>query len=642
MALISCAQNFEDVMLWRALKHVKHGFYIDVGANDPNQDSVTKAFYENGWRGINIEPVPEWFEKLENERPRDINLQLAAGNNSGELPLYNFPDTGLSTLSKKIAETYSSEQSYKMIIAKVPVRTLTEICERYHASPVHFLKIDVEGTEKQVLEGMDFSKIRPWIVLAESTMPSTQIEDYQSWEPILLAADYRFVYFDGLNRFYVAKEHDEIADSFKAPPNCFDDFLLGDIQIFGWHIAAQTRQLQGALSEQQTINRSLQAELDTAKAKLEEMAGQSAAFRLRAEHISAQIVEKTEALASIQTALNEQQSQVDVLRNELKTCSSRIAELCQINSRLKSQSNQRVGEVQALREQLIQFRTSNQQLESERNADRRKIDEFANSSHHWRTVADGLNNQIQGVLKSKSWRMTEPLRQLMLFLRKPSLCLNRMKLVLVGFARRPARLHRSAQPNDLIASEEVASLETAQKQLDSAKPSPEIAENRVASSCLDFPQLTPWASHIYRKLEVATMGGALPSRISLSAQDVRVCTEAGEKDSTMGIISTGKPGILMFGPYLPLAPGRYNAIIFGKLIAVSNHDISFDVTHSGGTKTLAKGIIDGNCPKTSTGEEVIATMEFFVDDAVGDLEIRAVVGSESKVSIARYEVLPVN
>ena len=32
---VSYAQNFEDVMLRRALRDVEQGFYIDVGANDP-------------------------------------------------------------------------------------------------------------------------------------------------------------------------------------------------------------------------------------------------------------------------------------------------------------------------------------------------------------------------------------------------------------------------------------------------------------------------------------------------------------------------------------------------------------------------------------------------------------------------------
>jgi hypothetical protein len=44
MQLISYSQNNEDILLWRALKNVEKGFYIDVGANHPVDDSVTKLF----------------------------------------------------------------------------------------------------------------------------------------------------------------------------------------------------------------------------------------------------------------------------------------------------------------------------------------------------------------------------------------------------------------------------------------------------------------------------------------------------------------------------------------------------------------------------------------------------------------------
>jgi hypothetical protein len=54
MPLISYAQNAEDVLLWRALGAVQDGFYIDVGANDPQEGSVTKLFYDAGWHGINV------------------------------------------------------------------------------------------------------------------------------------------------------------------------------------------------------------------------------------------------------------------------------------------------------------------------------------------------------------------------------------------------------------------------------------------------------------------------------------------------------------------------------------------------------------------------------------------------------------
>jgi hypothetical protein len=62
--IISYAQNREDILLWRALRDLADGFYIDVGAEDPTQNSVTRAFYERGWHGINVEPVPGHFDKL--------------------------------------------------------------------------------------------------------------------------------------------------------------------------------------------------------------------------------------------------------------------------------------------------------------------------------------------------------------------------------------------------------------------------------------------------------------------------------------------------------------------------------------------------------------------------------------------------
>jgi hypothetical protein len=105
--LISYAQNFEDVILWRALKHIKNGFYIDIGAWLPDTDSVTKAFYDNGWYGINIEPDSIAFCRLLEERPRDINLQLAVSDKRGEADLYIIKDTGLSTLRYDIvAKSY--------------------------------------------------------------------------------------------------------------------------------------------------------------------------------------------------------------------------------------------------------------------------------------------------------------------------------------------------------------------------------------------------------------------------------------------------------------------------------------------------------------------------------------------------------
>jgi FkbM family methyltransferase len=258
MSFVSYAQNFEDVMLWRALKHVECGFYIDVGACDPDVDSVTKAFYDRGWSGINIEPLSQWHEQLEEKRPRDINLQVAAGAERGEMAFYELADTGLSTSERAIAERHESERNYTKRECTVPVETLNSICQRFHRAPIHFLKIDVEGAEKDVLGGIDFSLVRPWIILVEATLPNTQISNYADWDPLMTAAGYEFVYFDGLNRFYVAHEHGELKGHFCAPPNVFDEFIT-------------QRQLLCDLSAQQAkaSTQHCQAETQAAKARYE-------------------------------------------------------------------------------------------------------------------------------------------------------------------------------------------------------------------------------------------------------------------------------------------------------------------------------------------------------------------------------------
>ncbi len=225
MAFISYAQNFEDVMLWRALGHIEKGFYIDVGANDPIVDSVTKAFYNADWSGINIEPISEHIETLKLERPRDINLAVAAGNVQSTAEIIQPTTRGWASLNPVFIEKYTLEDQHAKRHV-VNVTTLNHIIREYCThQEIHFLKIDVEGFELQVLQGITLSRYRPWIIVIESTLPNSQIESYKSWEKILRDNQYLFAYFDGLNRYYIAKEHNNLKKHFKTPPNVFDNYI---------------------------------------------------------------------------------------------------------------------------------------------------------------------------------------------------------------------------------------------------------------------------------------------------------------------------------------------------------------------------------------------------------------------------------
>ena len=220
--MISYAQNAEDVLLRRAFPEQVRGLYIDVGANHPVQNSVTKHFYDRGWSGINIEP-DQVFSVLEAGRPRDVNLNLGVSDRSGELTFYEFGN-GLSTFSRD--EALAGQQAgYAFRERTVPVTTLAEICERHVTRDIDFLSVDVEGHERQVLLGADWNRWRPRIVLVEATRPATTIPTHGAWEHILLEADYAFATFDGLNRYYVRGEDQELLTCFETPANIFDHFI---------------------------------------------------------------------------------------------------------------------------------------------------------------------------------------------------------------------------------------------------------------------------------------------------------------------------------------------------------------------------------------------------------------------------------
>ncbi len=225
MSFVSFAQNFEDVMLWRALGHVSRGFYIDVGANDPNLDSVTKAFYDRGWSGINIEPLPHHFRELQRDRPRDINLCLAVGAQEGEVEIWESDVRGWASVDADVIHTHA-QQGHTGQLRRVPMQTLASICSEHAAPDIHFLKIDVEGLEEAVLAGADFDQFRPWIVVVEATRPNSMDETHATWEHLLLSARYRFAYADGLNRFYVSEERADLNAKLRYPPNPFDNFVL--------------------------------------------------------------------------------------------------------------------------------------------------------------------------------------------------------------------------------------------------------------------------------------------------------------------------------------------------------------------------------------------------------------------------------
>lgn len=244
----SYAQNFEDVMLWRALKHVSNGYYIDIGAQDPSIDSVSLAFYERGWRGVHVEPTPAYAAKLREARPDEDVLELAIGTGQGLASFFAFAGTGLSTGREDIAR-YHIDTGLSAIEISVPVLSLAELFARYANREVHWLKIDVEGMEAEVVASWGDSQVRPWVLCIESTMPRRQETEHSGWEPAVFDRGYTFVHFDGLNRFYVHEDHLDLTPAFASGPNIFDDFVVAPTSVYARQLVQRIAEHTSTLAE---------------------------------------------------------------------------------------------------------------------------------------------------------------------------------------------------------------------------------------------------------------------------------------------------------------------------------------------------------------------------------------------------------
>lgn len=246
MGIRSYAQNFEDVMLWRALSSVENGYFIDIGAQHPIKDSVSKAFSERGWRGIHVEPMPSFAAMLRENRPGDIVIQALISEHRGPATLYAIDGTGLSTGELAIADSHAANQfTYEPIV--VPSLSLDELLSLVQDQDIHWLKIDVEGMEKTVLESWAISPQRPWIVVVEAHLPTSQLASHSQWENILIGKGYEHVYSDGLNRFYISSHQDHLIELFTYPPNIFDEFQLAENSDYTVEIRREAEAREEAL-----------------------------------------------------------------------------------------------------------------------------------------------------------------------------------------------------------------------------------------------------------------------------------------------------------------------------------------------------------------------------------------------------------
>jgi FkbM family methyltransferase len=167
----SYAQEGEDLILYRMIYgKIEKGFYVDVGAHHPKRFSNTYFFYKQGWRGINIEPMPGSKRNFDKVRPRDINLEIPINSTEEKLTYYIFNDPALNGFSKDVSQLRNQSPDYKIIrTVDMKTKTLSSVLNEHLSGGqrINLLSIDVEGLDLEVLKSNDWRTYKPDFIMVE-------------------------------------------------------------------------------------------------------------------------------------------------------------------------------------------------------------------------------------------------------------------------------------------------------------------------------------------------------------------------------------------------------------------------------------------------------------------------------------------
>jgi FkbM family methyltransferase len=143
---------------------MRSGFFVEVGANRPQQESQTWHLERLGWSGVLIEPQPDLAEELSRVRLAQVFAVACSSRQNAGKHMRLHVAGPLSALDRaRMAPGAQPEQ-----VIEVPVRALDDILVEASApAQFDFLSIDVEGHELEVLSGLDLARWRPRLILIE-------------------------------------------------------------------------------------------------------------------------------------------------------------------------------------------------------------------------------------------------------------------------------------------------------------------------------------------------------------------------------------------------------------------------------------------------------------------------------------------
>ncbi|MBI3178545.1 MAG: FkbM family methyltransferase [Deltaproteobacteria bacterium] len=179
-AKISYAQQGEDLIvehLFRVLENPRPS-YIDIGAWEPILNNNTYLLYEQGSRGLLVEPNPYYAERLRRERPGDLVLTAGIGvTQQAEADFYIIRGDGQNnTFDKAQADLIAARLGPQAIerVIKMPLVNINDVlAKNFPPGGPHFFSTDVEGLDLEILQALDFTRFRPQVIITETMTVDT-------------------------------------------------------------------------------------------------------------------------------------------------------------------------------------------------------------------------------------------------------------------------------------------------------------------------------------------------------------------------------------------------------------------------------------------------------------------------------------
>lgn len=195
---LSFSQEGEDIILDNLIGKDTL-FYVDIGALHPYRFSNTMRFYCRGCNGINVDATPGSMTKFNKWRKRDINIEAAITDNSGEtLSYYMYKEGALNTFDKNRVDYLKTKGYESFDVREISTLSINDLLEKYlpEGQKIDFLDIDVEGFDEKLISSLDYSRFKPFYILTEN------FEIDSPSNNILKRNGYKMVSFTGRTAIY--------------------------------------------------------------------------------------------------------------------------------------------------------------------------------------------------------------------------------------------------------------------------------------------------------------------------------------------------------------------------------------------------------------------------------------------------------